>query len=192
MLHVPDAPGQDLLVHGDFIANVRIRRLDPHIDIRGSFTEFFSTDWDSTLSPKQWSLVRSDAAVCRGMHVHRYHDECYVLISGHAYLGLHDIRRGSPTERAPMMLELNGDTPYLVELARGILHGWYFTTCSTHLQGVSRTYKEYHPEDNLGCKWGDSDLNLPWPGDRRLMSDRAEAFPSLRELLDKVSIPYRT
>jgi dTDP-4-dehydrorhamnose 3,5-epimerase len=192
MSHTPDTPANDLLVHGNFIANVRIRRLAPHNDTRGSFTEFFSTDWSSTISPRQWSLVRSDAAACRGMHVHRYHDECYVLISGHGFLGLHDIRCGSPTERTSMMLELDGDGPCLIELARGVVHGWYFTAPSTHLQGVSRTYKEYHPDDNLGCKWSDPDLDIPWPEGRRLISERAETFPPLHELLDKVSIPYRT
>jgi len=180
----------DPLAHGQILTDVHVHRLYPHIDERGSFTEVFSLEWEPDLNTRQWSLVKSEAGTCRGMHVHRHHDECYFVLSGHAYLGLYDIRRGSPTEGQSMMLELTGEPPYLITLTRGILHGWCFVAPSSHFQGVSRTYSEYHPDDNLGCDLSDPDLALPWPDVNGVRSDRARAFPSLRELLARVSIDY--
>jgi dTDP-4-dehydrorhamnose 3,5-epimerase len=190
MTRILEGRGKELLVHGETIADIHIRRIETWTDPRGSFTEFFSADWNTGLAPKQWSLVQSEADTCRGMHVHRYHDECYLLFIGAGYLGLHDIREGSPTERRSMMLGLSGNDLYLVQIARGILHGWFYTAGSMHLQGVTRTYNAYHPDDNLGCKWSDPELDLPWPGTCRIMSERSKAFPPLRELLAEVKIPY--
>lgn len=171
---------------GRMIEGVRIRRLSCHEDERGSFMEVDSEDWeDRTFKPAQWSIVRSNPGTLRGMHLHRRHDECFSLVQGCAWVGLHDIRPGSPTEGVAILIEANADIPTVINFPRGIVHGWYFPDQAVHLQAVSETFGGYRGDDNLGCHWSDPDLDITWPETPRIVSARAEGFGTLRELRDE-------
>lgn len=167
------------------IDGLLVRRLAPARDPRGAFTEIFSADWPSQIAARQWSLVRSNAGVLRGMHLHRRHDEYFMLVSGHAWIGLRDIRPGSPTEGRSCLLELSAEDSTAVSFPRGIVHGWCFSEPSLHVQAVTEPYSTYGADDNLGCHWSDPELELKWPFRPREVSPRADAFPSLRSLLEQ-------
>jgi dTDP-4-dehydrorhamnose 3,5-epimerase len=47
------------------------------------------------------------------------------------------------------------------------------------LLGVSH---DFDPADELGVRWDDPELGIPWPADRAVLSPRDAALPSLREL----------
>ncbi len=168
------------------IAGVQQRPLDEHCDARGSFTEVFSDCWGLGLEPRQWSLVRSRAGTLRGMHVHGRHDESVLVISGKVYVGLHDLRPDSPTVGKSMMIELAANPATQLVFPRGIVHGWYFPVDSVHLQGVSEPHSEYGADDNNGCHYADPELGLRWPGKPSIISDRAAAFGTLRELRERL------
>jgi dTDP-4-dehydrorhamnose 3,5-epimerase len=57
-------------INGSHLYQVRLVSLDEHTDHRGSFTEIFQDYWGTVLKPVQWSAVKSDANVFRGMHFH--------------------------------------------------------------------------------------------------------------------------
>ena len=170
-------------IAGETIEGVRLRSLEPHLDERGSFTEFFYSSWETGIDPTQWSLVRSRPGVLRGMHFHRRHDEAFLLIQGRACVGLRDVRPGSPTEHTSALFELDARELVLLSFPRGIVHGWQFFEDSVHLQSISEDYAHYHPDDNHGCHWSDPALEIPWPEPPTILSARAAAFPSLEALL---------
>jgi dTDP-4-dehydrorhamnose 3,5-epimerase len=175
-----------VLVDGEDLDGVSLRDLRPHRDARGSFTEVYARHWDSGIEPVQWSVVTSGAGVLRGMHLHRRHAECLVVVTGHLSVGLHDARAGSPTEGRWARYELRGDAPASLTFPGGFVHGWLAHEDSTHLQAVSEAYVDYAEDDNRGCHWSDPDLGIRWPFTPTVVAERAEAFPSLRDLLSGV------
>jgi dTDP-4-dehydrorhamnose 3,5-epimerase len=172
---------------GNVIAGARLRPLEVKRDARGSFTEIFYSSWDTGIAPAQWSVVRSGRGVLRGMHLHRRHDEYFLVVSGRAFVGLRDLRPGSPTEGVSSLYELDSERPACLSFPRGILHGWYFPAETLHVQAVSETYGEYGEDDNLGCHWSDPALDIPWPERPTLVAARADSFPPLAVLLEQTA-----
>jgi dTDP-4-dehydrorhamnose 3,5-epimerase len=179
-----DAVGR-CLRSGGMIDGVRLRALAVHADERGSFTEFFSSDWENGIEPAQWSVIRSAKGVLRGMHLHRRHEEFFLLLQGRASVGLRDVRPGSPTEGVSSLFEFDDRQLTYLSFPRGLIHGWYFHEASLHVQAVSETYSGYKEDDNLGCHWSDPDLEIPWPEVPRVLAPRASEFSSLASLIEQ-------
>ncbi|MBN8824628.1 MULTISPECIES: dTDP-4-dehydrorhamnose 3,5-epimerase family protein [unclassified Spirosoma] len=175
------------LIAGTHLRNVELRQLREIHDHRGAFTETFADHWGLAISPTQWSMIRSEANVLRGLHIHQRHDEYFCLIQGHCMVGLYDVRSESPTYRKYGLYELFGVDLRALVFPAGILHGWYFHTASIHLQAVSESYNKYAHDDNLGCRWDDPALAIPWGISTPILSDRAVNFPHLAALLDQLA-----
>ncbi len=173
---------QSKLISGQEIQGCKFVQLDEKSDHRGSFTEVFQKYWNSCLNPVQWSFVKSEPEVFRGMHLHLRHDEYFCLIKGHCYLGLKDLREDSSTYGTHSLYELFADSLAALVFPRGLLHGWYYTESSLHLQSVSESYVSYNADDNWGCKWNAPDLGIPWPFESAILSEKAENFPSVGDL----------
>lgn len=181
-----DASRHSRLAHGGLIQGVDLWKLKRHSDERGSFMEVFQNHWGSAIDPVQWSAVTSEARVFRGMHLHWRHDEYIMVVSGHASVGLRDARPESPTFGVSSMYELFGEEPAALTFPQGIIHGWYFHEPTLHLQAVSEAYVDYHPEDNIGIRFDDPDLEIPWTDPDPVISDRACDFGTLKEALKTV------
>ena len=175
------------LISGTHLHGVELKQLREIQDQRGAFTETFADHWGLTISPAQWSMVRSESNVLRGLHIHQRHDEYFCLIQGHCLVGLYDIRPKSLTYRQYALYELCGTDLKALVFPAGILHGWYFFTSSIHLQAVSECYSMYAHDDNLGCRWDDPSLAIPWGVSNPVLSDRAASFPPLSILLDQLT-----
>ena len=183
MNYTQRSPGTSGLVAGAIIDGVELRQLNEIADQRGSFTETFALQWGLCIVPEQWSIVRSQTHVLRGLHIHQRHDEYFCLLSGHCQVGLYDARADSQTYRQHALYELFGTDMKALSFPAGVLHGWYFFTPSIHLQAVSECYSNYADNDNLGCRWDDPALNIPWGISDPILSDRAARFPLLTGLL---------
>ncbi len=170
------------MVAGSAIEGVKLTRLTPHFDSRGSFTEVFQQHWNAIDVPCQWSLVTSGRNVLRGCHLHLRHDEYFSLVEGEVSLGLRDERPKSPTRGHWQLYRLYGTDPTALTFPAGLIHGWYFHTDSLHLQAVSESYRTYGADDNWGVHWADPELEIPWPFEDPLLSERAAQFSSLPEL----------
>ena len=169
-----EAPSATALPEG-----VEIRSLEPHDDDRGRFTEIHRDSWMSGDRPVQWNLVRSTEGVLRGVHVHRHHGDVLTVAAGQLVLGLVDLRSGTP-ERATT-LTLDAEKPQLVSIPPGVAHGFWFPTASIHVYAVS---DYFNPADELGCRWDDPGLGIPWSPDDARISDRDAALPPLARLLE--------
>ena len=160
---------------------VSLLTLTPHADERGIFTELYRASWEPGIVPAQWNAVRSEQDVLRGVHVHRRHTDYLTVVAGTATIGLHDLRPGSPTEGMGTTVDLGANTPRALVIPVGVAHGFYFHEQSVHLYAVSH---EFDPADELGCRWDDPDLQIPWACTEPLISERDRELGSLSELHD--------
>jgi dTDP-4-dehydrorhamnose 3,5-epimerase len=162
------------------IAGVRLVHLNMQSDDRGTFTELYRAEWGTDVCPVQWNFVRSGARVLRGVHVHLRHSDYLCVVRGRAVIGLRDLRRGSPTEGVATLLSLDGRRLQGLVIPPGVAHGFYFPTIAAHVYSVSHYWD---PADELGCRWNDPELGIPWPLMTPRLSPRDEALPTLKELL---------
>jgi dTDP-4-dehydrorhamnose 3,5-epimerase len=163
---------------------VSLRRLTPHRDDRGVFTELFRGEWEVGLEPVQWNAVTTKANVLRGVHVHPVHDDYLVVHGGRASVGLRDLRTGSPTAGAAAVVAVDGDAPVAITIPHGVAHGFWFHAPSLHIYAVSHVWDQ---ADELGCHWGDPALELPWPAGDPQLSPRDAALPPLAALLERLA-----
>ena len=175
---------QSSLIAGKEIQGVRLKPLKEHKDYRGSFTEIFEQKEDTGIQPTQWSMVKSDTNVFRGMHLHKRHDEYFCIVQGTCLVGLKDIRPDSSTYFQSSLYQLTGDDLASLIFPKGILHGWYFFESSVHIQAVSESYCDYGDDDNWGCHWQDPELDIPWGIENPIISDRSRNFPGLKALIN--------
>lgn len=159
-------------------AGVGLRPLTSHGDVRGSFTEIFRESWRVGVAPVQWNFVESRPNVLRGLHFHLRHADYLVVLAGRASIGLCDLRPDSPTAGRAALVEMRGDSLTALTLPPGVGHGFYFHEPSLHAYAVSHYWDE---SDELGCRWDDPALGIPWPADSPLLSPRDAALPSLKD-----------
>jgi dTDP-4-dehydrorhamnose 3,5-epimerase len=133
--------------------------------------------------PVQWNAVTSETGVLRGVHVHPRHDDYLVIVKGRGTVGLRDLRRGSPTEGLATTVEMHGAHPSALIIPHGVAHGFYFHEPSLHIYAVSHYWD---PADELGCRWDDPALEIPWPVTEARVSERDAALPGLDSLLRRV------
>lgn len=166
---------------------VELRELSPHSDERGVFTEVFREEWGTAGEPIQWNAVRSNAGVLRGVHVHPVHDDYLTIVDGRMILGLCDLRPDSATYREALTLELDAAAPRAVVIPHGVAHGFYFEQDSIHVYAVSHYW---NLDDELGCRWDDPALGIPWTHEEAHISQRDADLASLDQLIERLSAHY--
>jgi dTDP-4-dehydrorhamnose 3,5-epimerase len=161
---------------------VEVRPLVLHSDSRGGLVEIFRDNWLSAGSFVQWNIVYSERNALRGVHVHFRHVDYLVVLQGEACVAVSDIRQDSPTLGCSECLELSTDPMRALVIPTGVAHGIFSRTPTVIAYGVSGYYD---PQDELGCRWDDADLGIPWEGvSAPVMSERDLALPSLRALIE--------
>ena len=173
---------------GSLPHDLRLSPLEPHRDERGTFLELYRREWEPGVDPVQWNAVDSEAGVLRGVHVHPRHDDYLIVARGCATIGLRDLREGSPTEGAAACVELSGERPTAISIPHGVAHGFYFSQPSMHIYAVSHYWDM---ADELGCRWDDPALEIPWPQREAQISPRDEALPPLAVLLGELKSAWR-
>ncbi|MGO4622601.1 dTDP-4-dehydrorhamnose 3,5-epimerase family protein [Ensifer sp. 2TAB8] len=158
---------------------VLIRPLNPHTDDRGVFLEAFREEWSTGCDPVQWNVVGSEIDVLRGVHVHVTHSDYLLVISGRMILGLHDIRPNRQEDRISSTLNLHATQPIAVTIPPGVCHGFYFPEPAIHMYAVSHYWD---PSDELGCRFDQPELRIPWPNVAPKLSERDRLACSYEEM----------
>src|SRR5581483_2592541 len=145
------------------IAGCRLLPLEAHDDTRGSFTEIFRRSWTPEAREMvQANLSRSAPGVLRGLHFHLRQSDYWYVVSGTAFVGLVDLRAGSPTFRRTAGFRVEADRErvllYLVDA--------YFTG-----------------EDEHGVAWDSAGIAWPVGPAGPVLSERDRANPPLEEVL---------
>ena len=151
-----------------------------HPDDRGSVTEIYRRAWIPEMREAlQANLSISKANVLRGLHFHRKQADYWCVINGTAFIGLYDLRRGSPTEGRPAEVRIDAArAPRALYIPKGVAHGFYAET-DLVLQYFVDEY--YSGEDEFGIAWDDPRLEINWPSADPILSERDRTNPSLAE-----------
>jgi dTDP-4-dehydrorhamnose 3,5-epimerase len=156
------------------IDGVGIHNLTTHEDDRGALTEVFRQVPEIDLDPIQWNFVRTHGGVLRGVHAHVRHTDYLIVLEGSAIVGMKDLRPDSLTRNITMTLRLGGDNLQAVVIPPGVAHGFYFERPALHLYAVDCYWD---PADELGCRWDDPSLDIPWPCASPQISERDSHLP---------------
>ena len=158
-------------------------QLSTRRDDRGALTEIFRENWPDCSSSVQWNLIRSEANVLRGMHVHVSRIDYLVVLQGHVHVAMCDLRKPAVERRSGTIVELSGENPSALMIPTGVAHGFYFREAASLVYGMTHYWDPVN--DEFGCQWTDEALGVPWPAEcvAPLLSPRDEAAGSLDELL---------
>jgi dTDP-4-dehydrorhamnose 3,5-epimerase len=125
----------------------------------------------------QSNLSQSKMGVLRGMHYHRQQADYWVVIEGRAFVGLFDLRIGSPTQGERQELEMDGEAPTGLYIPPGVAHGFAARTDLGLLYLVDAYYGD--GADEHGIAWDDHELGIGWPVSNPVLSDRDRSNPPL-------------
>lgn len=162
------------------IRGVVLVRLSSHDDERGSLTETWRREWIPGSSEMlQANVSRSRAGVLRGLHVHGEQADYWCVLSGTAFVGLLDLRGGSPTEGAKAEIRIESDIePMGLYIPPGVAHGFYAETDVILLYLVDRVFTG---ADEFGLAWNDPGVGIVWPTGGPDLSARDRSNPSLAD-----------
>ena len=170
----------------DKIRGVYVVRLESHPDARGRFVETYRRGWvPGSNEMVQGNRSDSQAGVLRGIHYHLFQADYWYVPTGRSFVALVDLRQSSPTFKTVETLEMGEQNEVGVYIPPGVGHGFYAIT------PVVMTYlvdQFFDGSDELGVRFDDPTLGVPWPEGERIVSDRDQQNPALADI-DEVNLP---
>lgn len=106
---------------------------------------------------------RSKKGVLRGLHFQKTHPQGKLVrvISGEVFDVVVDIRKGSKTFGKWVGVTLSKENKRQFYIPEGFAHG--FLVLSDEAEFCYKCTDFYHPEDEGGIAWDDSDIGIKWP-----------------------------
>ena len=153
----------------------------PNPDARGCLYEIYRAEWPGAVSTVQWNACVSKASVVRGVHVHVDYDEYYTLLAGRGLLGLHDVRRASPTFGQSVTIDWRTEDRCAVVIPRGVAHALWFVEDAILAFGLTRYWRAEF--DVVGCRWDDPALNFEIPEGMKNLSRRDSESGNYQEMI---------
>ena len=155
-------------------------------DPRGFFLESYKhSDFEKTGITEyfvQDNYSRSQKHVLRGLHYQKNpyaQGKLVQCFQGKIFDVAVDIRRGSNTFGKWVACELSGANCSVLYVPRGFAHG--FVVMSEYADVVYKCTAEYAPEADRGIIWNDPDINIQWPVDKPILSDKDSKHPLLKD-----------
>jgi dTDP-4-dehydrorhamnose 3,5-epimerase len=130
----------------------------------------------------QDNYSRSVRDVLRGLHYQRNpHAQGKLIqcIRGKILDVAVDIRKGSPTFMQWISTELSEENNRMFYVPQGFAHG--FIVVSDIADVIYKCTKEYSPEDDRGIIWNDPDIQIRWPIQEPVLSEKDSRHPLLRD-----------
>ena len=155
-------------------------------DERGYFMETYREE-DFKNAGLNYNFVqdnqsRSHKGVLRGLHYQKHFPQAKLVrvIQGEVFDVAVDLRKNSPTYGKWVGVILSAENKKMFMIPRGFAHG--FVVLSETAEFVYKCDEKYHPEDEGGIMWNDSDVGIVWPyvGEPQL-SEKDKLHPSLKE-----------
>jgi len=162
-----------------------------HRDARGLFLETYHADKyraaGIALPFVQDNHSRSHARTLRGLHAQLgSHPQGKLVraLQGTIFDVAVDIRRGSPTFRRWVGVELSGDDFRQLYVPPGFLHG--FCVLSESADVTYKCTEPWNPAEEISVRWDDPDLGIEWPIAAPVLSDKDAAAPRLTDQLERL------
>jgi dTDP-4-dehydrorhamnose 3,5-epimerase len=95
--------------------------------------------------------------------------------SGAIYDVIIDLRPDSPTFKRWVAVELTADNRRMLFIPEGFAHG--FQTLANGTEVFYQMSQFYAPEYARGVRWDDPAFKVSWPAEKRIISERDQAFP---------------
>ena len=163
-------------------------------DARGFFMEFYNkqifAENGLLMDFVQDNHSKSKQGVLRGLHFQTKHPQGKLVrvIRGSVWDVAVDLRKGSPTFGKWFGIELNVVNKRMFYIPEGFAHG--FITLEDDTEFMYKCTDFYHPEDEMGIYYNDSDIGIRWPftefgicPDQILLSNKDTKLPTLKEYL---------
>ena len=153
---------------------------------RGFFLETFQAERYAsagiTLPFVQDNHSRSSKGVLRGLHFQKTKPQGKLVrvVRGEVYDVAVDIRLGSPTYGRWEAVVLSEDNKKQFWVPPGFAHGFVVISDSADFEYKCTDY--YDPSDEGSLLWSDPDLNIPWPIDKPILSEKDAQAPLLANL----------
>jgi len=161
-----------------------------HHDGRGFFLETYHADryreHGITEPFVQDNQSRSVAGTLRGLHLQlqRPQGKLIRVIEGEVFDVAVDVRRGSPTFGRWVAVTLSADNFKQCYIPRGFAHGFYVVSPVAQVEYKCTDF--YDPSSEIGIRWNDPALNIPWPSADPILSDRDRRHPPLASVIDRL------
>ncbi|MED4281716.1 dTDP-4-dehydrorhamnose 3,5-epimerase [Priestia megaterium] len=156
-------------------------------DHRGFFTESYNKETfqqngiDMDFIQDNHSLSQQPGTL-RGMH-YQLNDKAQTKLvrvtRGAIYDVIVDIRKGSPTYGEWQGFILSADNKRQLLVPKGFAHGFCTIVENTEVQ--YKVDELYSPEHDRGIAWNDPALNIDWPFNNPVLSDKDTKHPTLAE-----------
>ena len=155
-------------------------------DNRGFFLENFkeSVFTQNGIDVKfvQDNFSHSVKGVLRGLHYQKNpkaQAKLVSVINGEIFDVAVDIRQNSSTYGKWVSATLSGKNHNLLYIPEGFAHG--FCVLSETADVLYKVNNEYSPEHDAGIIWNDSEINISWPIDNPIVSEKDSKLPSFND-----------
>lgn len=99
-----------------------------------------------------------------------------------------DLRKNSSTFGKYIGVNISEDNKYQLYIPRGCAHG--FLVLSDVAEVIYKVDNVYAPDYEGGLIWNDPDVNVKWPNDKPILSQRDRELPRLRVLVERGEVYY--
>jgi dTDP-4-dehydrorhamnose 3,5-epimerase len=106
------------------IRDVLVKKLGVHKDERGHLFEILRSDDPHFKRFGQVYVTVCNPGWVKGWHYHKKQTDIFCVIRGKSRIVLHDLRKNSKTERQTNIFILSEKTPSILEIPRGVIHGF--------------------------------------------------------------------
>ena len=150
-------------------------------DDRGYFMESYNFSKFDSQGLKyrflQDNNVRSRKNVLRGLHFQKLFPQTKLIncLKGKIFDVCVDMRKSSSTYGDWFGQELSDVNNYQLLIPAGFAHGYY--VISDYADISYKCTEVYHPDDEFGILWNDPSLNIKWPCEQPILSDKDKKWP---------------
>lgn len=154
-------------------------------DDRGFFREPFRRDEFEEALSKSWIHVQENQAyskkdVLRGIHVAPWDKFIYVPY-GEVLSVIVDLRKGSPTFKQIFKMQIGFSNKVKLFIPAGL--GNSYLILSEEAVYEYQVNKYYQSGVEKGVAWNDPELNIKWPVEKPMLSEKDKNNPSFNDYL---------
>lgn len=147
-------------------------------DARGFFFESFREEILHAATGKKIQFVqenhsKSQSGVLRGLHYQlapKAQGKLVRVVMGEVYDVAVDLRKNSPTFGQSVSILLSAENKKILWIPEGFAHG--FCVLSEAAEFIYKTTEYYAPELERTIAWNDPQLNISWPLQENLLSEK--------------------